>query len=297
MRKRLAAELEREGVSAAGFSVLVVLTTAGGSLELRTLRRRLGWCKANATEVTATLEARGLVQRAGATAATAGAVGVDLTLSGRRLVERLFPEHCRPRRAGVRRARREREALARRALPQARRLEPSSERRSQPPRGPSRPGAAPAADRADADRSDRNPQDEQHDGRGASAEPIQPPIVLACIAVASPSAARERLSARPDVQDALADRRRRARTTRSPARTSSEAHARPDVNEVRMVQRTRRAQTQPVRGDLVELRSIASRWRRPRRERRSAAAPPEHPVSDSDRRRRKATPLSNGLRG
>ena len=48
------------GVSAAGFSVLVVLTTAGGgSLELQTLRRRLGWSKANATEVTATLEARG----------------------------------------------------------------------------------------------------------------------------------------------------------------------------------------------------------------------------------------------
>ena len=33
-------------VTAAGFSVLVVLTTAGGSLELKTLRRRLGWSKA-----------------------------------------------------------------------------------------------------------------------------------------------------------------------------------------------------------------------------------------------------------
>ena len=63
VRRRLAAELEREGVSAAGFSALVVLTTAGGSLELKTLRRRLGWSKANATEVTATLEARRLVQR------------------------------------------------------------------------------------------------------------------------------------------------------------------------------------------------------------------------------------------
>src|ERR687893_2846113 len=63
VRRALAAELEREGVSAAGFSALVVLTTAGGSLELRTLRRRLGWSKANATEVTATLAARGLVFR------------------------------------------------------------------------------------------------------------------------------------------------------------------------------------------------------------------------------------------
>ncbi len=52
VRRRLAHELEREGVSAAGFSELVVLTTAGGALELKTLRRRLGWSKANATEVT-----------------------------------------------------------------------------------------------------------------------------------------------------------------------------------------------------------------------------------------------------
>ena len=63
VRKRLALELEREGVTAAGFSVLVVLTTAGGSLELKTLRRRLGWSKANATEVTSTLASRGFVSR------------------------------------------------------------------------------------------------------------------------------------------------------------------------------------------------------------------------------------------
>jgi MarR family transcriptional regulator, 2-MHQ and catechol-resistance regulon repressor len=48
VRRRLAAEVEREGVSAAGFSALV-LTIAGGALELKTLRRRLGWSKANAT--------------------------------------------------------------------------------------------------------------------------------------------------------------------------------------------------------------------------------------------------------
>src|SRR4051794_34614955 len=63
VRKRLALELQREGVTPAGFSVLVVLTTAGGSLELKTLRRRLGWSKANATEVTGTLAARGFVSR------------------------------------------------------------------------------------------------------------------------------------------------------------------------------------------------------------------------------------------
>src|ERR1043166_6603399 len=63
VRRRLSADVEREGLSASGFSVLVVLTTAGGQLELRTLRRRLRTSKANATEVVTTLEARGLVTR------------------------------------------------------------------------------------------------------------------------------------------------------------------------------------------------------------------------------------------
>jgi MarR family transcriptional regulator, 2-MHQ and catechol-resistance regulon repressor len=93
VRRRLAAELEREGVSAAGFSALVILTTAGGSLELRALRRRLGWSKANATEVTATLEARALVRRR-RLSADRRAAAVDLTPWGRDLVERLFPEHA-----------------------------------------------------------------------------------------------------------------------------------------------------------------------------------------------------------
>jgi MarR family transcriptional regulator, 2-MHQ and catechol-resistance regulon repressor len=99
VRRRLAAELEGEGVSAAGFSVLVVLTTAGGALELKTLRRRLGWSKANATEVTATLAARGLVLRRRA-AADRRVVVVELTLPGQNLVDRVFPEHAdRVRRA------------------------------------------------------------------------------------------------------------------------------------------------------------------------------------------------------
>jgi MarR family 2-MHQ and catechol resistance regulon transcriptional repressor len=93
VRRRLAAELEREGVSAAGFSALVVLTTADGSLELKTLRRRLDWSKANATEVTATLSARGLVVRR-RVARDRRAVVIDLTPAGRGLVERLFPDHA-----------------------------------------------------------------------------------------------------------------------------------------------------------------------------------------------------------
>jgi MarR family 2-MHQ and catechol resistance regulon transcriptional repressor len=92
VRKRLALELEREGVTAAGFSVLVVLTTAGGSLELKTLRRRLGWSKANATEVTGTLAARGFVSRRRAPE-DRRVVVVDLEPIGRALVERLFPAH------------------------------------------------------------------------------------------------------------------------------------------------------------------------------------------------------------
>jgi MarR family transcriptional regulator, 2-MHQ and catechol-resistance regulon repressor len=92
VRRSVAAELQRSGLSTGAFSVLVVLTTAGGELELRTLRRRLGWSKANATEVTATLEARYLVRRH-RDPADRRIVVVDLTASGRELVERLFPEH------------------------------------------------------------------------------------------------------------------------------------------------------------------------------------------------------------
>jgi len=93
VRRTLAAELERAGVSAAGFSALVVLTTAGGSLELRILRRRLGWSKANATEVVDTLEARGLVARRRLDHDRRTAA-VDLTNQGRALVDRVFPDHA-----------------------------------------------------------------------------------------------------------------------------------------------------------------------------------------------------------
>ncbi len=92
VRRALAADLEREGVSTAGFYALVVLTTAGGSAELRAMRRRLGWSKANATEVTVTLESRGLVRRR-RLEHDRRAAAVDLTPGGRDLVERLFPGH------------------------------------------------------------------------------------------------------------------------------------------------------------------------------------------------------------
>jgi len=93
VRRALAHELEREGISAAGFSALVVLTTAGGSLGLKTLRRRLEWSKAGATEVTLTLESRGLVRRR-RLESDRRAAAIDLTPAGHELVERLFPGHA-----------------------------------------------------------------------------------------------------------------------------------------------------------------------------------------------------------
>lgn len=92
VRRRLSADLEREGLSATGFSVLVVLTTAGGELELRALRTRLRTSKANATEVVSTLEARGLVVRR-RLPQDRRAASVLLTPAGREVVDRLFPEH------------------------------------------------------------------------------------------------------------------------------------------------------------------------------------------------------------
>jgi MarR family 2-MHQ and catechol resistance regulon transcriptional repressor len=92
VRRRLAGELAREGVSASGFAMLVVLVTAGGELELRALRRRLGASKANASEVLSTLEVRGLVARRRTSHDRRAAV-ITLTARGGELVDRLFPEH------------------------------------------------------------------------------------------------------------------------------------------------------------------------------------------------------------
>ena len=92
VRRRLSADLEREGLSATGFSMLVVLMIAGGELELRTLRTRMRTSKANATEVVTTLETRGLVERF-RLEHDRRAAAVRLTTAGRELVDRLFPEH------------------------------------------------------------------------------------------------------------------------------------------------------------------------------------------------------------
>ncbi len=92
VRRRLSADLDRERLSSTGFLVLVVLSTAGGALELRALRRRMQTSKANATEVFDTLTRRGLVERR-RLASDRRAVEVQLTRLGQELVDRLFPEH------------------------------------------------------------------------------------------------------------------------------------------------------------------------------------------------------------
>jgi len=92
VRRRLSADLEREGLSSSGFAVLMALSSGGGELELRTLRAQLRTSKANATEVVTTLESRALVQRF-RLPHDRRAASVRLTTSGREIIDRLFPEH------------------------------------------------------------------------------------------------------------------------------------------------------------------------------------------------------------
>lgn len=93
VRRRLSADLEREGLSGPGFGVLVLLGEAGGQMELRALRMRLGTSKASATEVVGTLAGRGLVTRH-RLASDRRAVAVTATDRGREIVDRLYPEHA-----------------------------------------------------------------------------------------------------------------------------------------------------------------------------------------------------------
>jgi len=93
VRRRLSADLEREGLSAPGFSVLVLLREAGGEMELRALRHRLGSLRASATEVVSTLAVRGLVTRE-RLRTDRRAIAVAATPLGLEIVDRLFPEHA-----------------------------------------------------------------------------------------------------------------------------------------------------------------------------------------------------------
>ena len=93
LSRRLAADLDRIGVSSTGFSMLVLLVSGGGELELRAIRRRLNASKATATEVLDTLEGRGFVARA-RLESDRRAVSVSLTEAGRNLVTHAFPAHA-----------------------------------------------------------------------------------------------------------------------------------------------------------------------------------------------------------
>jgi MarR family 2-MHQ and catechol resistance regulon transcriptional repressor len=92
--RRLGSALERRGLSAPAFAMLVVLASAGGSLELRTVRLRLGLSKASATELAGTLAEHGLVRRE-RSIRDRRAVVLWLTPRGDRLVQDLFPDHAR----------------------------------------------------------------------------------------------------------------------------------------------------------------------------------------------------------
>jgi MarR family 2-MHQ and catechol resistance regulon transcriptional repressor len=92
--RRLAHELERRGASATGFSMLVVLHSAGGAIELRLLRQRLGLSKANATEVIGTLDSRGLVTRL-PSIRDGRALVIQITPAGEALLDDAFPGHAR----------------------------------------------------------------------------------------------------------------------------------------------------------------------------------------------------------
>jgi MarR family 2-MHQ and catechol resistance regulon transcriptional repressor len=74
--------------------MLVVLQSAGGCLELRTLRHRLGLSKANASEVTGTLENRGFIRRE-RSLRDRRTVMVWITPGGESLLSDLFPDHAR----------------------------------------------------------------------------------------------------------------------------------------------------------------------------------------------------------
>ena len=92
--RRIAHELERHGISGSGFAMLVLLGSAGGALELRTLRLRLGISKANASEVAATLEAHDLIRRE-RSPRDRRSVLVWITPAGERLLHAVFPDHAR----------------------------------------------------------------------------------------------------------------------------------------------------------------------------------------------------------
>lgn len=85
-------QIERFGLSTTGFAVLVLITAAGGSLEMRTVRLRLRASKATVSEVVSTLETRELVRRSRIPSNRRAAM-LTITDKGRSLVDRLFPQH------------------------------------------------------------------------------------------------------------------------------------------------------------------------------------------------------------
>jgi MarR family 2-MHQ and catechol resistance regulon transcriptional repressor len=84
--------LAREGLTVTQFGVLEVLLHKG-PLPHREIGRKVLTSAGNMTDVVRKLEARGLVTR-GAVQGDRRQVAVDLTASGRALIEQLFPRHA-----------------------------------------------------------------------------------------------------------------------------------------------------------------------------------------------------------
>ena len=93
VRRTLAAELGGAGLSASGFSILLLLRSAGGELEQRTLITQLGTSKANASELLTALQARELV-RSRPLPRDRRARAVSLSARGRALIDSLLPAHA-----------------------------------------------------------------------------------------------------------------------------------------------------------------------------------------------------------
>ncbi|GAC1434129.1 MAG: hypothetical protein NVSMB51_00520 [Solirubrobacteraceae bacterium] len=93
VRRALVRELDGAGVSASGFSLLLLLRGAGGVLEQRSLIAGLGTSKANASELIATLQERELV-RSRPSAGDRRARSVALTERGAQLIAELLPGHA-----------------------------------------------------------------------------------------------------------------------------------------------------------------------------------------------------------
>ena len=93
VRRRLALDLEREGLSPTGFFVLVILASGGGELELRARARAACTPRRPTRPRSSTRSRRAAGCRRFRLSHDRRAAGLALTRRGQGVVDRLFPEH------------------------------------------------------------------------------------------------------------------------------------------------------------------------------------------------------------